>query len=122
MSDLSALAKEQHSYLTKTGRNSGLPHEIEIWFAISGSTVYKLSGGRQRSDWVKNITQIPAVTVRISTRQFTGTARVVHDPDEDALARCLLLEKYAPTYDDDLTDWGAPPYRLQSTSTRANRA
>jgi deazaflavin-dependent oxidoreductase (nitroreductase family) len=106
VSDLSALTAEQYCYLTTTGRNSGLPHEIEIWYGINKSTVYMLSGGRQRSDWVKNIAQIPAVTLRITTRQFTGSARIVHDPDEDALARRILLEKYAPTYAGDLTSWG----------------
>jgi hypothetical protein len=31
---------------------------------------------------------------------------VVTDPDEDALARRLVVEKYAPRYRGDLTEWG----------------
>jgi len=65
-----------------------------------------LSGGRDRSDWVRNIARIPVVTVRIASRQFSGTAHVVYDPDEDALARRLLPKKYAPVYAGDLSDWG----------------
>jgi hypothetical protein len=34
-------------------------------------------------------------------------ARVVTEPDEDALARRLLLEKYRPRYRGDLDEWGA---------------
>ena len=38
---------------------------------------------------------------------FTGRARVVGDTIEDALARRLLLEKYAPPRcDGDLGEWG----------------
>ena len=55
MAHLDELNKEQFCYLTTTGRVSGLPREIEIWFGISGSTLYMLSGGREQSDWVKNI-------------------------------------------------------------------
>lgn len=107
LSDLSALLLgEQYCYLTTTGRRSGRPHQIEIWFSIDESTVYMLSGGRDRSDWVKNVARISAVSVRIASRQFSGTARVVHDPDEDTLARRLLLEKYAPIYGGDLSDRG----------------
>src|ERR1051325_2737939 len=32
-------------YLTTTGRTSGNPHTIEIWFALHGDRVYLLAGG-----------------------------------------------------------------------------
>jgi deazaflavin-dependent oxidoreductase (nitroreductase family) len=104
----SALASDQFCYLTTTGRVSDRPHTIEIWFALNGSTLYMLSGNgpRHRSDWVKNLTKEPAVSVRIGDRDFSGTARVVEDGEEDALARRLLFGKYEPTYSGDLTDWG----------------
>jgi deazaflavin-dependent oxidoreductase (nitroreductase family) len=106
--DLSSLADEAFCYLTTTGRVSGRPHTIEIWFAINESTLYMLSGNgpRHRADWVKNLMKTPAVSVRIRGREFSGMARVVEDRDDDALARRLLLEKYEPTYSGDLTDWG----------------
>ena len=73
---------------------TGRPHEIEIWFALDGQTLYMLSGGRERSDWVKNLQQTPEVTVRIADECFEGRARVVEDAEEDELARRLLVEKY----------------------------
>ena len=103
--DVGPLASESYCYLTTTGRVTGEPREIEIWFGLDGSTLYMLSGGRDRSDWVKNLTKTPAVQVRIAERVFEGSARVVADPDEDALARRLLFEKYSPTYSGDLKDW-----------------
>jgi hypothetical protein len=56
-----------------------------------------LSGGRDRSDWVKNLLRNPEVTVRIGGEHFKGRARVVEDPREDELARLLLVEKYEST-------------------------
>jgi len=53
-----------------------------------------LSGGRERSDWVKNLQRTPEVTVRFANEQFEGRARVVEDAEEDELARRLLVEKY----------------------------
>jgi hypothetical protein len=53
-----------------------------------------LSGGRDRSDWVKNLQRTPEVTVQIADECFKGHARVVEDAEEDELARRLLVEKY----------------------------
>jgi deazaflavin-dependent oxidoreductase (nitroreductase family) len=100
------LAEEDYCYLTTTGRVSGEPREIEIWFGLEGSTLYMLSGGRERSDWVKNLRRDPAVRVRIADRTFDGRARIVTDAEEDVRARRLLLDKYAPRYGGDLSSWG----------------
>ena len=99
------LAARDYCYLTTTGRVTGKPHRIEIWFALKDSTIYILAGGRYRSDWVKNVIRQPHVDVTIGAEAFDGTARVVDGGAEDALARRLLLEKYAKG-DADLADWG----------------
>ncbi len=106
--DLSSLAAtSDYCYLTTTGRKSGQPREIEIWFGLAGITLYLLSGGRDNSHWVRNIREIPAVTVRIAGQVFHGTARLVAPAtEEDALARRLLVAKYQPGYSGDLTNWG----------------
>jgi deazaflavin-dependent oxidoreductase (nitroreductase family) len=100
------MIEEDFCYLTTTGRASGQPREIEIWFGIDGDTLYMLSGGRDKSDWVKNSRKTPDVSVRLGTRRFRGRGRIVSGQDEDALARRLLLEKYAPGYSGSLSDWG----------------
>ena len=98
LQDLSALlarlAKEDYCYLTTTGRLSGRPHEIEIWFGVKGSSLYLLSGGGDDSDWVKNSRKYPNVTVRIGKYVFKGTARIVDRKDEEMMARIMLAEKY----------------------------
>jgi deazaflavin-dependent oxidoreductase (nitroreductase family) len=102
----SALADEPFCYLTTKGRMSGEPREIEIWFGLDGPTLYMLSGGGDRSNWVRNLIATPAVSVRIGDRTFAGRARLVADPDEDSRARELLLAKYSPGYGGDLSEWG----------------
>lgn len=90
---LASLADEEYCYLTTTGRVSGRPHEIEIWFGERGNTIYLLSGSPS-SDWVKNLRKDPAVTVRIGGHVFSGIARLVTDDEEEVTARYLLAEKY----------------------------
>ena len=100
-----ALAVEDYCYLTTTGRVTGKPHEIEIWFALSGTTVYLMSGGAERSDWVRNLHKQPAVKLRIRDHTYDATARIVTEAAEDAQVRRLLVEKYA-TPERPLTEWG----------------
>lgn len=102
---LGDLDREDFCYLTTTGRVTGKPHTIEIWFALNGRTLYMLSGGRGNSDWVKNIRHRPQVTVRIGQVSFGGSGRVVEDPEEDTLARSLLVSKYRAEHR-DLAKWG----------------
>lgn len=103
--DWSRFTGEQYCYLTTRGRVSGVPHRIEIWFAIDDGTLYMLSGGGIRSDWVKNLRVTPAVTVELGTGTFDGRARIVSDRAESELARTLLYDKYAAGYGGDLNRW-----------------
>ncbi|TMC14996.1 MAG: nitroreductase family deazaflavin-dependent oxidoreductase [Chloroflexi bacterium] len=103
--DLRELATEDFCYMTTRGRISGRPHTIEIWFALRGDTLYMLSGGLDRADWVRNSRSQPRVTVRIKDSVFQGLARSVRDAEEDAVARQLIAAKYPSTDEEDLTDW-----------------
>jgi hypothetical protein len=71
--------------------------------------VYLLSGGGDRSDWVRNLVRRPEVTVRVGRRdapELAGRARVVDaDSPEDALARRLVVDKYRQGYGSDLSGW-----------------
>ena len=102
---LSGLKREDYCYLTTTGRVSGRPHEIEIWFAAQGTTLYLLSGSH-KSDWVRNLRVRPEVTVRIAKHIFTGLSRIVQEEKEDLIARTMLAEKYQEWNEDkSLSEW-----------------
>lgn len=88
------LVDETCCQLTTTGRVSGEPREIEIWFALEGDTLYMLSGGGVRSDWVRNILAEPGVSVRVGQETLAGRAAIVDAPDEVARVRELVAARY----------------------------
>jgi deazaflavin-dependent oxidoreductase (nitroreductase family) len=94
-----------YCYITTTGRRSGSPHTVEIWFAVHEGRVFVLSGGGEGSDWVRNLKANPTVGLRLGNRDMLCRARIVEDPEEDELARRLLVEKYRPRYSGDLEEW-----------------
>ena len=83
-------------YLTTTGRITGQPREIEIWFTEHGGRLY-LVAERESANWVRNIQSRPQVKVRIDDAEFNAIARVVHNDREPRLAvivKALFDAKY----------------------------
>jgi len=105
MDDLPDAAADDFCYLTTRGRRTGRPHEIEIWFALDGSTLYMLSGGGERSDWVRNLRAEPQVTVRLRDTAYRAKARVVDGGEESERGRTLVFDKYQPRYSGSLERW-----------------
>ncbi len=96
-SDLARVSKAQVLYLTTTGRKSGLPRTIEIWFAASEDKVYIMSGAGAKSNWVQNLLLSPTVTLAIEGKAFHGRARPLErrrDRQAWVLAQRLFQEKY----------------------------
>jgi deazaflavin-dependent oxidoreductase (nitroreductase family) len=89
------LAATVECRLVTTGRTSGEPRQIRIWFASVDDRLYLLSQAGAKAHWVRNIEAEPGVSVRIRNRTFGGRARVVRpDEPEDGLARQLWGAKY----------------------------
>ncbi len=104
---LSQLSKEDYCYLTTKGHKTGNPHEIEIWFGVEETSIYLLSGGGDKSHWVKNLLADPNVTVRIAKQTFTGLARVVNEEKEGMMARHMLAGKYQGwKVGQEMSEWG----------------
>ena len=102
------MASDDYCYLTTTGRRTGSPHRIEIWYVAAGETLYLLAGGGRRSDWVRNIEATPEATVELDGETRSARGRLLEPgTDEDAQARSLVFEKYQPRYNGDLTKWRA---------------
>lgn len=91
--------------LTTIGRSTGRLHRIEIWFAEHNRSLYLLSGGGCRSDWVRNLVVDPMVIVRAGGLGHRALGRVVDDPIEKRLARDTVFAKYASRYGGDLAGW-----------------
>ena len=91
---MDAVANEDFAYLTTRGRRTGRPHTIEVWFGVRDGRAYMLSGGGERSDWVRNLQRDPEVGLRIANRVWKARAHVVDDVTEEEAARHLLAGKY----------------------------
>ncbi|HEY3529464.1 MAG TPA: nitroreductase family deazaflavin-dependent oxidoreductase [Nocardioides sp.] len=92
-------------YLTTTGRRSGRPHRIEIWFLERGDAVYLFSGGGERSDWVRNLQREPHVDLELPGRPSQRySASVVKDAD-DGLRREMDVKYYATDPGEHITEW-----------------
>lgn len=97
---------EPFCYVTTTGRRSGRPHTVEIWFAVAGRTLYVLAGGRDRADFVRNLRAHPEARVRIAGQEHLAVVRFPEPgSEEDERARRLVLHKYDPSGDQGLASW-----------------
>jgi deazaflavin-dependent oxidoreductase (nitroreductase family) len=84
-------------YLTTTGRLSGQPREIEIWFAEHRHRYYLIAELRERANWVRNILHDSRVLFRVRDDVSAGTGRVVDAQREAELwaeVRALFDKKY----------------------------
>lgn len=90
-------AAEPYLYLTTTGRRTGLPREIEIWFVAHGGSLYVFAEQFHRAQWVRNIMRTPRVRVRLAGRSHGATAAMLdrdRDAAEWAAVQALAREKY----------------------------
>jgi len=85
----------QYLYLTTTGRRTGRPREIEIWFTRREGRLYLVAEHRERARWVQNLIADPTASVRVGRQRFRARARVVDARREPALAHTVkkLSEK-----------------------------
>ena len=86
--------------IVTTGRNTGNPHEIEIWFGVAGASMYLISGNGVTADWYQNLLFNREVVVKLAGATHLGHARVVVDPDERRRVGDLMGSKYV---------WGGDP-------------
>ncbi|HEX8183451.1 MAG TPA: nitroreductase family deazaflavin-dependent oxidoreductase [Blastocatellia bacterium] len=90
-------SKLQYLYITTTGRVTGQPREIEIWFVECQGKLYILAEHFHEAQWVKNIERNPRVRVRVGDSEFEATARVLDEKRDAAawkLAQKLERQKY----------------------------
>jgi deazaflavin-dependent oxidoreductase (nitroreductase family) len=81
--------------LTTTGRKSGEPRTVEIWFVVDQEgRLYVQSGRAGRTGWYRNLLHTPAVTMRIGELAMRGVATPVDDLTEVARVHELFRQKY----------------------------
>lgn len=86
-------ADAEFLHLTTTGRRSGQPREVELWFTRRGGHDYVIAEEGERAHWVRNLLADPRVEWRVGERRLTGRARVV-DGGVGAAVQALSAAKY----------------------------
>ena len=87
----------EYLYLTTTGRRTGQPREIEIWFTASEGRYYLVAEHHAKAQWARNVRVDPRVRVRVGDCKFAATARPIDATAESTLhdaIRALSIAKY----------------------------
>jgi deazaflavin-dependent oxidoreductase (nitroreductase family) len=105
VSSIEDLASTGYCYLTTTGRTSGRPHRIEIWFVGHAGGAYLSSDGTG-SDRYQNLVSNPCVSLQVAGERRETTARPVDAADpENHVVRPAMVAKYQAGYEEPLKDW-----------------
>ena len=106
MSAIAELRDVEFCYLTTTGRVSGHPHRIEIWFIAHGDGAYVLSNSVD-ADWYRNIEAEPRVVLEIAGERRETTARPVEasDPANHSVRPAMVAKYQAGYAQEDLREW-----------------
>ncbi len=100
--DATELAAHRTIDLTTTGRRSGLPRRIEIWWFRVDERFF-ITGTPGARDWYANVLANPKVVIHVGAQDLPATASPVQDP---------VLR--ARVFDDPQTHW----YSSQSQRQR----
>lgn len=79
--------------ITTTGRRSGKPHTVPIWFVAEGTTLY-LGTLNAKRDWVRNLSKTPEVGLDIGGLRLRGRATTVTDAALERHIHDLITRKY----------------------------
>lgn len=111
--DLEAVAHLDVCRLITTGRLTGRPHDIEMWFGVMGETVCMIAESGLGADWYRNALADPTVKLRFGGRTATGVARAATEGEERRRVGEAMALKYGDgdpeigLEDDDWT-WRVP--------------
>lgn len=81
---------ETFLYLTTTGRKTGRPHTIEIWYVEYGGGYFVVAEKREDADWVQNLRKRPSCRFSIGYSndeeaekvQTIASARIINPTTE----------------------------------------
>lgn len=62
-----------------TGRSSGRPLSLPIWFALDGNTLYLIPVKGSDTEWYKNLRKTPSIRLQARGKTLTASARFLTD-------------------------------------------
>src|SRR5712672_4093877 len=88
------LSRSREINITVTGRKSGCPISIPVWFVLEGEKLYLLPVQGSDTQWYKNVLQNP--TIRIDARGVEAEFRA--SPIMESKAVKSVVEKFREKY------------------------
>jgi deazaflavin-dependent oxidoreductase (nitroreductase family) len=106
-SDFSAgLQSAQTINITVTGRTSGRPISLPIWFALDGNKLYLIPVKGSDTEWYKNLRKTPTIRLAARGKTLTTSAHILTDkPHLDQ-----VIEKFQHKYGQDVQSSYYPKY------------
>ena len=102
---MSEFAQEKHIYFTTKGRKTGIPHTVQLMFAVADGKIY-LSHEGKYTDWMRNILKDDPVEFNIGDTKFKGRAQIVNGGEAFETGKhSLYLKYYGEAEDDIIDDW-----------------
>lgn len=92
---VAAHADDDCCMFTTTGRRTGRPHRIEIWFGVIGDTLYLISGNGPSAHWYLNALATPRVTIELGDVVLDGAARALDDAEMRRRVGEMMGAKYS---------------------------
>jgi deazaflavin-dependent oxidoreductase (nitroreductase family) len=88
------LARSREIHLTVTGRKSGRPISIPVWFVLEGGKLYLLPVSGSDTQWYKNVLQDARIRIEADGQQ----AEVKVAPITEAQPVSSVVEKFRQKY------------------------
>ena len=76
---LAGLRSTQTIDITVTGRSSGRPISLPIWFTVEGNTLYLIPLKGSDTEWYKNMRKNPSIRLQSRGNTLTATVRILTD-------------------------------------------
>jgi deazaflavin-dependent oxidoreductase (nitroreductase family) len=106
-----ALQRDLTCDITTTGRKSGTPRRLEIWYFMIDDQVY-ITGTPGRRDWLANLQANPLMTFHVkegARADLPARARVISASDErrQIMGRIMRENSWFAAQQFDLDEWVA---------------
>jgi deazaflavin-dependent oxidoreductase (nitroreductase family) len=80
--------------ITVTGRTSGRPISLPIWFTLDGQTLYLIPVKGSETEWYKNLRKTPTIQLSAHNKTLTTSARFLTDQAQLDQVLERFREKY----------------------------
>jgi len=92
------LHRQRELFLTTSGRRTGRPHRVKLWFASAAGRIYLMAYTRRHgrgTDWFQNLRRAHTAVIEAGERRYAGHLESVDDAEAE-LTR--ITEMFAAKY------------------------